>query len=100
MNSKQLSRTKIQIAIAFGCILLLLVPFLAMQFTEEVNWDIIDFVIGGSLLLTSGLIIEFVIRKVRNTRHGKLIALGVIVVLVLLWMELAVGIFNSPIAGS
>jgi hypothetical protein len=41
---------------------LLLIPLIAMQFTNEVNWTLFDF---GAFLGT-GFICELVIRKVKN----------------------------------
>jgi hypothetical protein len=83
------------------CILiLLLIPFIAMQFTKEVNWSVFDFVIAGILLLTTGAVIELVLRKVKSTKHRLLISGIILLLLFLLWAELAVGIFNSPIAGN
>jgi hypothetical protein len=34
---------------------LLLVPLVAMQFTEEVNWTLLDFAVAGCLLFGSGI---------------------------------------------
>lgn len=80
--------------------LLLLIPFVAMQFTNEVNWSAMDFIVAGVLLFGTGLSIEFVLRKVK-TRKNRIIICGIILlVLLLLWMELAVGLFGSPIAGN
>jgi ABC-type Mn2+/Zn2+ transport system permease subunit len=80
--------------------LLLLIPLIAMQFTNEVDWSLRDFVIMGILLLATGLICEFVMRKVKTT--GKRIAVIAVILLVffLIWAELAVGIFGSPFAGT
>lgn len=80
--------------------ILLLVPLVAMQFSTGVDWDLTDFIIAGLLLSGAGLTIELIIRKVKS-KEGRL-ALGVLVLLVLalIWIELAVGIFGSPIAGS
>ena len=79
---------------------LLLIPLIAMQFTEQVNWSPLDFLIMGFLLLSVGLILEFVMRKVRKYEHRFLLVLGTIVVFLLIWAELAVGIFGTPFAGS
>ena len=38
---------------------LLLILFIAMQFTEEVNWDIGDFMVMGIMLSTTGISIQF-----------------------------------------
>jgi hypothetical protein len=80
--------------------LLLLIPFVAMQFTNEVNWSLMDFVMAGILLFGTSLIIELVLRKVKSTKHRLLISGVILLLLFLLWAELAVGIFGSPIAGN
>lgn len=79
---------------------LLMVPLIAMQFTSEVNWSAFDFLVAGILLTGTGLAIEFVLRKVTTTRN-RLILCGIIfLLLVLIWAELAVGIFGTRFAGS
>lgn len=80
--------------------LILLAHFIAMQFTSEVNWTLGDFVVAGILLLATGLTLEFILRKVTRLSHRVLLVLSVLAVLALVWMELAVGIFGSPFAGS
>ncbi len=79
---------------------LLLIPLIAMQFTLEVDWKLADFVIVGTLLLGTGLLCELVLRKVSKTSHRWLICGLLLAMLVLIWLELAVGIFGSPFAGS
>lgn len=81
-------------------ITILLIPLITMQFTTEVNWEISDFLIAGGLLFVFGILIELIIRKVKQS-HLKVVFIAVIILLLLLiWMELAVGLFNSPISGS
>lgn len=79
---------------------LLLVPLIAMQFTSEVNWSPADFVIMGLMLLAVGTGIEIVLRKVTSTKGRVILCVAILEVFLLLWAEMAVGIFNSPIAGS
>jgi len=79
---------------------LLLIPMIAMQFTDEVNWTALDFVIAGVLLLVTGLIFDLVMRKVKNTKYRIAILIIVILVFFLIWAELAVGIFGTPFSGS
>lgn len=81
-------------------VVLLLVPFMAMQFTTEVNWSAFDFIVAAVLLFGTGLLIELVLRVVKKRNHRMIICLGILAALFLLWVELAVGIFGSPIAGS
>lgn len=80
--------------------ILLLIPLVAMQFTEEVDWGILDFVVMGILLLSVGLAIEFVLRRVRKTEYRLLFCGGILLAFFLVWAELAVGIFGTPFAGS
>lgn len=79
---------------------ILLIPFIAMQFSNDVDWSPFDFLIMGSLLLNAGLVCELFFVKVKQRKH-RLIFCGVVLFLLfLLWAELAVGIFGTPVAGS
>lgn len=79
---------------------LLLIPLIAMQFTSEVQWTLMDFVIMGALLAGAGIIAVFAWHKI-NTKAGRIAALVLILAgFILIWAELAVGIFGSPFAGS
>lgn len=88
------------IGILLSVALLLLVPLIAMQFTNEVKWDLPDFIIMGGLLLGTGLMCELVLRKVKKIEHKIVICVALLVVLFFIWAELAVGIFGTPFAGS
>ena len=79
--------------ISFITALLLLLPLIAMQFTKEVNWTLSDFVVAGVLLFGTGLICELAIRKIKNTKYRIVTIIAVLLVLLLVWAELAVGIF-------
>jgi hypothetical protein len=79
---------------------LLLIPFIAMQFTNEVDWKPFDFIVAAVLLFGTGLMCELVLRKVKNIKYRIAIVVALLVVLVLIWAELAVGLFGTPIAGS
>ncbi|HYF02773.1 MAG TPA: hypothetical protein VEC36_05310 [Patescibacteria group bacterium] len=79
---------------------LLSIPLIAMQFTTEVNWNLADFVVMGILLLATGLMIEFVLRKVPKTGYRIAICGAILFAFFLIWAELAVGVFGTPFAGS
>lgn len=79
---------------------LLLIPLIAMQFTNEISWTPFDFIIAGILLLGTGLIFDLVIRNIKNIKYQIAISVAVLIILLLIWAELAVGIFSSPISGS
>lgn len=88
-------------AILWGTLaLLLLIPALAMQFTSEVNWSVSDFVIMGGLLATLGLGIEIVMRLLRDWPARLAAGMGVLLLFLAIWVELAVGVFGTPFAGS
>ena len=93
-------RTKDLSIILFIVATILLIPLLAMQFTNEVNWSGSDFIVMGSLLFLSGLALQFV-RYGLKTRKSRIIASSaILLVLFIIWAELAVGIFGTPFAGS
>jgi len=88
------------IIILISISVVLLIPFIAMQFTNEVDWSLRDFVIMGVLLFGTGLLCELVMRKVKSVQNRILICAVLVFVFLLIWAELAVGIFGSPFAGS
>ena len=79
---------------------LLLIPLIAMQFSDEVNWSLSDFLVMGVLLLGVGLMLEFVLRKVQKKNSQIVLIALVLIAFLLIWAELAVGIFGTPFAGS
>ena len=76
-------------------LLLLLIP-LIFRF----QWTLSDFVIGGFLLFVLGLGIELVRSKVQNKNKRYALLALVLFAFVLIWAELAVGLFGTPFAGS
>lgn len=87
------------VRVVIGTALILSVPFVAMQFTDEVQWDMRDFIVMGALLVGTGLAFELVAAKA-NPKYRPIIAVVFLIALLLVWAELAVGIFGSPFAGS
>ena len=79
---------------------LLMIPLVAMQFTNEVDWSFFDFIVMGGLLLGTGLLIELVLQKVQSLQYRLFLIGGLLLLLLLVWAELAVGIFGTPFAGS
>lgn len=97
IKTKQNKRLFIIVVIAGA---LLLIPLLAMMFTTEVNWKIMDFLVAGILLTGTGTLLELILRKIKTKRNRILLGVLLFLVLMLLWAELAVGIFGTPLAGS
>lgn len=73
---------------------ILLVPALAMQFTDEVNWGPGDFAAAGALLLGTGLAYVTLTRAVIRPRRRIIIGSALALLLLLVWAELAVGIID------
>ena len=71
-----------------------------MRFTDEVNWTTSDFIIAGSLLVGSGLISEIVLRKIKNINYKVGLIMAILIIVILIWIELAVGIFGTQFGGS
>jgi len=93
MKNKNLPR------ILIGTALVLSVPLVAMQFSEEVNWDLADLVVIGTLLVGAGITFELVAARV-NAKYRPIVALVITAAVLLVWAELAVGIFGTPFSGS
>ncbi|MCM8567995.1 hypothetical protein NE848_01275 [Gramella jeungdoensis] len=80
--------------------ILLLIPIIAMQFTNEIAWSFTDFLIMGILLLATGMGIELTISIVSSSKN-RVIAIGaILLIFFLIWAELAVGIFGTVFAGT
>jgi hypothetical protein len=81
-----------RLALATGVILL--IPLIAMQFTNEVSWDVFDFAVMGCLLFGTGSLFVLVSRKVPR-RYWGIIGVLLAAALVYVWAELAVGVFTN-----
>lgn len=77
-------------------VLILLVPFGAMQISEDVNWAIGDFAVAACLLLVAGFGVKFIFTGTKLKTNKKIISCFVLVLFVLLvWAEIAVGIIGK-----
>ena len=79
---------------------ILLIPFVAMQFTSEVRWSPADFIVAGGLLVGLCVGVELVFHFTKKPLHRMVLAGAVLLAFILIWVELAVGIFGTPLAGS
>jgi predicted Kef-type K+ transport protein len=80
--------------IAIATIVVLLIPFAAMQLTSEVQWGIMDFIVMGFIVFVSGTVFVVAARKIPQ-RYWWVLGGIVAVALFYVWAELAVGIFTS-----
>ena len=67
-HAKQKTAYRSARGVALATAFILLVPLLAMQFTDEVAWGVFDFAVAGALLGGTGLIHQLAARKAGNTR--------------------------------
>lgn len=79
---------------------LLLVPMLAQLFSNAIQWSLFDFIVMGVLLLglATGITLVYKMRTNKNIR--RILLLVVLILFFILWAELAVGLFGSPLAGN
>ncbi|MBX3476000.1 MAG: hypothetical protein KF910_00160 [Brevundimonas sp.] len=73
---------------------ILLAPLVAMQVSDEVAWTATDFAVMGAMLVVAGLACEAAVRLLK-TDGARFAACGAVgVAFLLIWVELAVGIFH------
>jgi uncharacterized membrane protein len=82
--------------VAWGtAIALLLLPLLAMQVTDEVDWDLADFAVAGTLVVGVGVTYELAARMTGNNAYRAAVGVALAAAFVLIWMNLAVGIIGT-----
>jgi hypothetical protein len=82
-------------AIVLAPLLLLLVPLVAMQFSNEVIWSPFDFVAAATLLVGTSLTYVLLTRRTASVAYRAASGIAVVAALLLVWMNLAVGIIGS-----
>lgn len=79
---------------------LLLIPLIVMLVGGEMLWNGFDFLVAGILLFLGGTGITLILTKVEKPQYRILWIALVLLILFLVWAELAVGIFGTPFSGS
>lgn len=79
--------------------LLILTAFFGNLSVEGWNWSPLDFLIAAVLLFGTAFLVNLVIRSGKTRVSKLMICFAILLVLALIWIELAVGIFGSPFAG-
>ena len=79
---------------------LLIIPLLGILLTDVVEWGVFDFLLMGSLLLVLGIAINLTFLNIKYFNKRIAIIFFVILIFLLIWVELAVGVFNTPFAGT
>ena len=73
------------ICIIVAALSLLLIPYFAMKFTDEVNWTELDFTVMGTMLLVTGIAIEIALRLVKVTWMRAAAVLVILFGFVMVW---------------
>ena len=81
------------------CVSLLLIPLIGMQLTDTIQWSFFDFVVMGFLLLGLGFGIRWVALKRLSSPKKRMYVALLVLVFLLIWAELAVGVFGTPLRG-
>jgi hypothetical protein len=71
-----------------------------MQFNGSVHWSLGDFILMGLLLVGLGTSITLILNRIKNRKKSLVYIWVLIIFFLLIWAELAVGIFNTSFAGS
>lgn len=81
--------------VALVTVLLLLIPLLAMRFTDEVAWSPADFAVAGALLFGTGFTYKVVAGKSPSAACRLAVAVALGAALLLVWLNLAVGLIGD-----
>jgi tellurite resistance protein TehA-like permease len=92
-------KTKNFIRPAIITILILSIPALAMQLSSNVDWGIFDFAIIGTLIFSASLAFEVISKKLTNITHKTIVGFILLVLVFLIWAELAVNLVSKIISG-
>ena len=74
---------------------LLVLPFVAMQFTRDVKWTAADFIVFGVMLLAVGIPLDLAARYSRSRTYLAAAALALLGSFLVTWANLAAGIVGS-----
>jgi hypothetical protein len=75
--------------------ILLLLPLVAMQFSDEMVWDETDFLVFGAMLFAACGAWELASRMTGSMAYRAAVAVAVVAAFLLIWINLAVGIIGS-----
>lgn len=85
-------KNKRSIIIITVIVVLLFVPLIAMQLTNEIDWKGHDFIVMAVLLSGAGLLTELAWRKLKNITQKTLACGLILIIFFAVWAELAVGL--------
>ena len=78
-----------------GVLALLLLPLVAMNFTNEVNWTVGDFIFAAMLMGSVGLAVELTVRASRSYAYRAGAGIALAATFLTVWANAAVGMIGS-----
>lgn len=72
---------------------ILLIPFIAMRYSDAVDWTWGDFIIAAILLFEVAIMVYYINKRAKKTGMRLLFYIVLALILILVWAELAVGVF-------
>lgn len=75
--------------------LILMIPLVGMQFSDEVVWGFFDFVFMGTLLFGAGVVYEWVASRMNSGSYRTAVGLAVVSAVLLVWINAAAGIIGD-----
>jgi len=94
MLSSRLKKILISITV------ILTIPVFGKLCTDDFQWALPDFFIAAILLYGTGIMIDFILRKVQKKSHRIALCGLILFLLLCIWAELAVGLIGTPFAGN
>ena len=76
---------------------MLLLPLIAMRFSDDVVWDVTDFAIFGAMLFGACGVYDLTTRMTGSGAYRAAIGIAVVAAFILIWINLAVGIIGSEL---
>ena len=83
----------------FSPLLALLLPLIGV-ILFDLDWKIFDFIIMGLLILFFSIAINLILNHLNSPKLRLILVLMLVILFLLIWAELAVGIFGTPFAGT
>ena len=81
--------------VAIATFAILTIPFIAMQFTADVNWTFSDFLIMGILIFSTGTAYVLISRVSNTLTYRLAVGTGIGTGFFLMWSNMAVGLIGS-----
>ena len=81
-------------------LILLLIPLIASLISDQEDWHVNDYILMGFMVFTTGLIGINVLKVIKNKKIRWITIALLCLMFLLVWAELAVGVFDTPFAGS